>query len=105
MKKYSSTQRPEITQAILQKESFIICDIQDMKQMVTMLEKIIESNRFSCRIYTKNRIASAAAGLFSLGAGAIALTSIAIHNLATRNPDFEIAKDYINNQAFVTYMK
>lgn len=105
MQKISATQSKEITQAILNQQNFIIYDVANMGDIVVHLENIIEQNNMSCRIYTKNRVAAAAVGILHFGTGVATLAGIAAHNLATRNPDFEIAKDYIHNQIFVSYKK
>ncbi|MFC0323948.1 hypothetical protein ACFFHT_10355 [Gallibacterium melopsittaci] len=80
----------------------------DILYYARKVEEIIESNKFSCRVYTENRAALMGGGLFS-GIGTVvgiaAAAGIAAHNLATYNPDFEIGKDLVNKKINVTYKK
>lgn len=82
--------------------------VSDFSKQVHRLERIIESNGYSCRVYTENRSVATGASLFSGVASAVGLASaigIAAHNLATFNPDFEIGKNLIDKKINVTYKK
>ncbi|MEH8137617.1 hypothetical protein [Gallibacterium anatis] len=75
---------------------------------VDLIEYLIEINGFTCRVYTENRVAGIGAAIFS-GIGTLIGTAtavgIAIHNIATYNPDFEIGRDFINSRINVSYKK
>lgn len=61
----------------------------------TLLEELIEANDHSCRIYTQARAASLMSVSIPVIGPVTALGSalgMAVHNLATYNPDFEIRK-------------
>ncbi|MFU2058510.1 hypothetical protein ACLSZY_03050 [Avibacterium volantium] len=73
-----------------------------------IVEAAIEKNGFTCRVYTENRAAGVGAALFSGVGGVIGAATaigIAVHNLATYNPDFEIGKNLIDKKINVTYKK
>lgn len=75
---------------------------------VDLIEYLIEKNCFTCRVYTENRVAGIGAAIFSgIGTliGAATAVGIAIHNIATYNPDFEIGRDFINSRINVSYKK
>lgn len=78
-------------------------DSESMFDAVGQIEAAIESQRLTCRIYTKGRILAAAAGIFSFGAGIAALIGIAAHNVLTRNPDYEICRDLANSRLSVVF--
>ncbi|MBF4102824.1 hypothetical protein INT80_10785 [Gallibacterium anatis] len=62
--------------------------------------------KFSCRVYTENRSLLCAG---SLGSGSIkqlgllSLAYIAIHNLITIDPDFEIGRNFMSGRVNITY--
>ncbi len=68
-----------------------------MPEAIEPLEKLIEGKGLSCRVYPKGRVAALGAlavpnpvtVAVSLGTAAF----IGAHNLATFNPDYEIAKN------------
>jgi len=75
---------------------------------VSVLENIIETEQMSCRIYTYGRATSAGASLISgiaSVAGVASTIGIVAHNLATLNPDYEIAKHLVDHKLSVTYKK
>ena len=76
-----------------------------LSDAVTLIERTIENNNMSCRIYTSKRLATAAVGMLDAGLGIAALAGIAIHNLATINPDWEICRYLVDKKLEVTYMK
>jgi hypothetical protein len=100
-----------ITGLIDNRGSFVLENIDrlNMGEAVEMLEKLIESKGLSCRIYTKGRAATVAAAAIPvsptvIGGWASAL-AIGVHNLATWNPDYEIAKNLATGTLTVTYKK
>ncbi len=94
---------------IRNKESFEVVGLSGrMGSAVTTVENKIESNGMKCRIYTFGRIAAAGGSFFGGITGVIGLASaagIAVHNLATFSPDYEIAKYPIDNRIVVKYKK
>lgn len=81
-------------------ETFAISDAVDTTRIANQIEKIIELHDMTCRVYNANRATSIAAALIPTPAtvlfGAISAASIAIHNIATYNPDYEIIKCLID---------
>ena len=100
-----------IEQLIKDKASFKIVAIENMDSVVNVVEGQIEKQNLSCRVYLEYRASVLAIGLSPIGAGwgqlaaAVAGVGIGIHNLATYNPDYEIAKNPLKSYAFVTYKK
>lgn len=68
------------------------------------IEKLIESQGLTCRVYTAGRIAALGVGAITIVGGVAAGLTIAAHNIATYNPDYEIAKFYPAMLA-ITYKK
>lgn len=81
-----------------ERKSFVLEDIGrlNLSEAVESIEKAIESKGLKCRVYTKGR---------SLIAGGASAVGIGIHNLATWNPDYEIAKNLATGSLTVTYKK
>ncbi|MCF7521677.1 hypothetical protein L4G92_06400 [Neisseria sp. ZJ106] len=104
---YSEADQNTYLTLIQEKQSFEIwgIDFSDMLEEVGTLEKLIEANRLTCRIYTKGRLVSAGLGFLTIGAGITALAGIAAHNLLTYNPDYEICRDIANNRILVEFKK
>lgn len=78
-----------------------------MGSAVSKIEGLIESQGLSCRIYTYGRVAAAGGSLFGGITGVLGLASaigMAAHNIATYNPDYEIAKHQIDNKLSVNYL-
>ena len=72
------------------------------------LENTIESENLSCGIYTYGRAASVGATLIggvARVAGLVSAIGISAHNIATFNPDYEIAKHLVDNKLTVSYKK
>lgn len=99
----------EVEGLIAQRDSFKIIGAKDsIMDTIEELEHMIEDRGLSCRVYTKGRLAAAGASVFGGVTGVLGLASaigIAAHNIATYNPDYELAKDIINNSITVSYMK
>ena len=87
---------------ITSRESFEILALSGrMDIAVKQIERTIESLGFTCRIYTKGRVAAAGASLFGGVTGVVGIASaigMAAHNLATYDPDFEVIKHRIDNK-------
>lgn len=77
-----------------------------MGDAVSKIESMIESEDLSCRIYTYGRVASAGATLVGGVTGLAGIASaigMAAHNIATFNPDYEIAKHLVDSKLSVVY--
>lgn len=106
---YEELSTSVLTQLINSKSSFEVIGLGGrLMNACSLVENKIETNGMTCRIYTPGRIG--AAGWSVLGGitgavGILSAASIALHNLATYNPDYEIAKNPIQNKIVVTYKK
>ena len=73
-----------------------------MTQMIERLEKAMAGQHKRCRVYTAGRWAAVAAAAVPTGVtqvtGTAAAIGIGLHNFATYNPDYEIAKHLIDNK-------
>ena len=98
------------------KSSFTVIGLKGkMSDVVDSIERVIEKKGLSCRIYTRGRVAAAGGscqvpiGSFLGGLtgviGVVSTIGIAAHNIATYDPDYEIAKHQIDNKLTITYMK
>lgn len=89
-------------------KSFVLENVAiNWNKTIANLENKIKAHNLRCRVYTKGRSASLLGffiPLINVGALASAV-GIAAHNLATYNPDYEIAKNYFTNTITVTYKK
>ncbi len=106
-----SISNDEIRKKISNRESFILKDIElsFWGETIETLESMIESKGLTCRIYTKGRSA-AIAGIaiptpFTILGGAATAIATAAHNIATYDPDYEIAKNPATKTLTVTYKK
>jgi len=106
---YDELNWSKITKMIQKNKSFEIIALGgNLIDTVSNLENTIESENLSCRIYTYGRAASAGATLIGGITGVVGLASVvgmAAHNIATFNPDYEIAKHLVNNKLTVSYKK
>jgi len=108
--KISEISNEKILEKIKKKESFILEKVESIKfhSTIETLERLIESQGLKCRIYTFGRIATAGASVAGGVTGVLgALSGIAIaaHNIATWNPDYEIAKNFFGSSIHITYKK
>lgn len=104
--KYDDLNNSFLESMIQGKNSFVILGVGGkFKECVNLLEKTIEGNGMTCRIYTEGRIAGIAAGLVDQGVGIATAIGIAAHNLFTLNPDYEVGKNLIHNKITVTFKK
>lgn len=79
-----------------------------ISEAASWVESKIESEGLRVRVYTYGRIAAAGGTLFGGITGVLGLASVvgmAAHNLATLNPDYEIAKHLVDNMLTVKYCK
>ena len=93
---------------LIESRSSFFVNVEKGKQQtaVLALERAIESAGLKCRVRTANRgWAIAATTVFTLGVGATAAAAVAVHDLATINPDYEIIKGMFDSDIQVEYMK
>lgn len=103
----SNITNEEISKLISQKKTFTIKDIPTYSfgNTVETIEKLIEAQGLSCRVYVAGRIAAVAASAWTVMGGLAAGLAIAAHNIATYDPDYEIAKYFVVSTLIVTYKK
>jgi hypothetical protein len=94
-----------LDQLITNKKSFQVVGVSDIGKVVHKVEGRVERNGFSCRVYTEYRATALAGEMVAGGLGVLAAAGMAIHNLATYNPDYEIGKNKLNSSVSVTYKK
>lgn len=100
-----STTRENINQLIDEKKSFVIVGLGgELVEASAFIEKRIEEKGLRCRVYTRNR-ALAAGAMSWTGAGVASLAGIAVRNLATLNPDYEIGRAVVDQRLYVDYKK
>ncbi|TIH12504.1 hypothetical protein D0S45_17690 [Marinifilum sp. JC120] len=106
---YDELKSGSAKELIKKKSSFSILGLgSKMSNAVDLIEEQIEKEGYSCRIYTYGRIAAAGGTLFGGITGLLGAASaigMAAHNLATYDPDYEIAKHLVDNKLAVTYEK
>lgn len=88
----SSQQIKYIEQMIKERKSFVLTTVKDFGDIVAKLEKFVEENDMTCRVYTKKRSALI-----------VTIPAILLHDILTFDPDYEIAKDRINHRIYVDY--
>jgi hypothetical protein len=98
-----------VKELVKNRESFTIIGLTGkMSDAVEKIEAIIEREGLSCRIYTRGRI-TATGGSFLGGvtgvAGLVSAIGIAAHNIATYDPDYEVAKHIVDNMLTISYEK
>ena len=107
-KKGLSHVQEKLAQQITKGSSFSVVNIPTghQRKVVILVENMLEKAGFSCRVRSCNR-AWLAVGLSvaTLGVGALSLVAIAGHDLATRNPDYEILKELIGTDITVVRRK
>ncbi|UNB63761.1 hypothetical protein [Pseudomonas syringae group genomosp. 7] len=103
----SEISNEEISSMISAKRSFKIKDIESdfFGDTVETVEKLIESQGLTCRIYTAGRITALGVTALTVIGGVAAGLAIAAHNIATYNPDYKIAKLYTTKTLIITYNK
>ncbi|MDL2267820.1 hypothetical protein LJC46_07540 [Desulfovibrio sp. OttesenSCG-928-G15] len=77
----------------------------NMMDCVKKLEKMIEDQNRTCRIYSAKRSAGLIGAIIPTGITQLlalgTAVSIVAHNLVTYNPDYEIVRDFTNNSVSV----
>lgn len=79
-----------------------------MGSAVAQIENLIETHNLTCRVYTFGRVVAAGGSLFGGITGVLGVASaigMAAHNLATYDPDYEIAKHLVDNKLLVDYRR
>lgn len=101
----------QIDELLDQHKSFVLQDVArtNMSEAVESIEKKIEFRGLKCRVYTKGRAASIAAAwipfpITAIGGLASAI-AIGAHNIATWDPDYEIAKNLAMGTLTINYKK
>ena len=97
----------KVTTLIAEKSSFAVVDVPSGKQSlaVEMVERAIELTGMKCRVRTANRgWAIGALSVLTLGTAAAAAAAVGVHNLATKDPDYEIVKEMFGSDIQVNYM-
>jgi hypothetical protein len=97
----------KVATLITEKLSFAVVNVPSGKQSlaVEMVERAIESTGMKCRVRTANRgWAVGALSVLTLGAAAAAAAAVGVHNLATKDPDYEIVKEMFGSDISVNYM-
>lgn len=92
---------------IAEKSSFAVVNVPSGKQSlaVEMVERAIESIGMKCRVRTANRgWAIGALSVLTLGTATVAAAAVGVHNLATKDPDYEIVKEMFGSDISVNYM-
>lgn len=106
---YDDLNTDKLNALIRSRSSFEVIGLSGrMSSAIQKIENAIEPAGLKCRVYTKGRIAAAGASIFGgiTGvAGVASAISIAAHNLATYNPDYEIVKHLVDNSLSVLYKK
>lgn len=104
---YEDIRSEKTINLIKSKSSFEIVGLSGrMDSAVSTIENLIESEGLKCRVYTYGRVAAAGGSFFGGVTGLIGLASavgIAAHNLATFNPDYEIAKHLVDNKLSINF--
>lgn len=95
-----------LNKIIEKKESFVLRGLAgQMTEVIAKVERIIEEQKMTCRIYSRHRAAVVTASTFVPFLGWANLAAIAAHNLVTFDPDYEIGKDLIDKRLYVTYKR
>ncbi len=99
----------KIEQLINSKQSFTLTGVSHMKKAVATIERKIERKGLKCRVYTKGRAATVGAAAIPFSptviGGWLAGAAIGVHNLATYDPDYELAKKPLSNELEVNFKK
>jgi len=99
----------KIDQLISNKQSFTLTGVSHMTKAVATLERQIENKGLKCRVYTKGRAATIGAAAIPVSptviGGWLAGAAIGLHNLATYDPDYELAKKPLSNELEINYKK
>jgi hypothetical protein len=106
---YEDLSTSTLTQLINRKETFEVVGLGGrLLSAVKTVENKIEASGMTCRVFTAGRIGAVAGSFFGGITGAVGIlsaASIALHNIATFNPDYEIEKNPIDNRIVVKFKK
>lgn len=103
---YASELSNELLDVLVKKfASFTLQAVSDQSEMVRRLEQHIEARGMTCRIYTENRGGCGRGAALVTGVGVAAVVAIAAHNIATWDPDYEIAKNFVEKKISVNFKK
>lgn len=95
-----------LEELIKKRQSFVLRGLTDrMSDTITKVESTIEKQQLTCRVYTRNRAAVVAATAWVPVLSWANAAALAVHNLATMDPDYEIGKDYVDKRLHVTYKR
>lgn len=99
----------KLCELITKKRSFQVVAVKDISHVVNKIEGQIEKQDLRCRVYTEYRTAAIAGVAVPTGitqlTGMVTAIGVGIHNLATLNPDYEIAKNKFNGTVTAFYKK
>lgn len=106
---FDDINRQEISELLQKNRSFDVVELRGrMKDAIALIESEIESIGMTCRVYTYGRFvtvgACLAGGILGEMAKAAAVGMV-LHNLATFDPDYEIAKNYLSNKLLVRFKR
>lgn len=88
------------------RKSFVLIGLSGrMLEVAGELELLVEGIGLTCRIYSRNRVVAAAATSLMPVVGIASLAAVAVHNIVTWNPDYEIGKDLTDHKIYVDYRK
>lgn len=98
-----------LKELIANKKSFQVIDVDDISLGVKRIEREIERQQMSCRVYTEYRTAGIAGIVVPTGLtqvlGIATAIGVGIHNVVTYNPDYEIGKNKLGSHISVLYKK
>lgn len=94
---YRDLTRETLASMIDRGESFVVIEInENMTQAIALIEEVMKEHGKLTRVYTAYRSSVIAAAAIPTGAtqllGGLAAAAIGVHNAATCNPDYLIAK-------------
>ncbi|WP_024462318.1 hypothetical protein [Marinimicrobium sp. LS-A18] len=99
----------KLDQLLADRKSFTIIQIKSMTRAAEKVETEIERRKMRCRVYTKGRAASVGAAAIPVSptvfGGLLSAAAIGVHNLATFNPDYELAKNFVSSSLEVNCKK
>ncbi|UVO19122.1 hypothetical protein [Stutzerimonas stutzeri] len=99
----------KLSELVKQRRSFQVVAVKDISYVVNKVEGEIEKQNLRCRVYTEYRTAAIAGVAVPTGitqlAGIATAIGVGLHNLATINPDYEIAKNKFAGAVTVMYQK
>jgi len=100
----------KLTELVKDRKSFKITQIgKDFFEYTGCICEIIENAGYTCRLYTAHRWLCMALALISTplarGIGIFTALSIAAHNIATYDPDYEIRRHPLDSVITVSYQR